>query len=332
MRRLLLQQWFLLVLLLAYVLGTWARGPLAPLASSGWGVTLQWLDLAAIMFFMSLPLESRAMLRALKNPVPPLISIAISFGILPLCAWGLSRLLIDDLARGLLVTASIPCTLASAAVWTRRAGGNDAVAILVTVVTNSLCFLVTPLWLRVLLRSDEGSEALVNEILKLLCFVVLPIIIGQLCRLHAGVAAWSSQHKAALSIVTQIGILYTVFIGAIKTGDTLIAAAASQAVILQTALMIAVVLGLHTSMLALGLALSYLAKVTREDAIAVAFASSQKTLAVGIQLATRHHASLLPMIVYHAGQLVLDTIIADWLRRDFVDARSNLPRTKGAQD
>lgn len=300
--------------MLAYVLGTWGREPLAPLADSSWGVALQWIDLAAIMFLMSLPLEAPAMVRALKNPVPPLIAIAISFGILPVCAWGLSMLLAPEMGRGLLVTASIPCTLASAAVWTRKAGGNDAVAILVTVVTNSLCFVVTPLWLKVLLGSGDNQVDLLGEVQKLLLFVVLPIFVGQVCRLHSGFAAWATRNKMGLSILTQCGILYTVFIGAIKTGDRLVAAAAGHLVIVETATMIAVVLGLHLAMLGLGLTLARLARVNRADGIAVAFASSQKTLAVGLQLATNYGASLLPMITYHAGQLILDTLIADRMR------------------
>jgi sodium/bile acid cotransporter 7 len=319
LRKFILQQWFLVILVLAYVLGTWGRGPLAPLADSSWGAALQWIDLAAIMFLMSLPLEAPAMFRALRNPLPPLIAIVISFGILPLCAAALAKLLNPELGRGLLVTASIPCTLASAAVWTRKAGGNDAVAILVTVVTNSLCFLVTPLWLQALLGAGVKQDRLLDEVFKLLIFVVLPIFIGQLCRLHFGFAGWATRNKARLSVLTQCGILYTVFIGAIKTGDKLVAAAGSQLVIVETAAMIAVVLGLHLAMLGLGLLLSRAARVARADGIAVAFASSQKTLAVGLQLASDYHASLLPMITYHAGQLILDTLIADRMRSRAID-------------
>ena len=67
------------------------------------------------------------------------------------CRWwrGVAPLLRGDLAVGLLVAAAAPCTLASAAVWTRRAGGNDAVALMVTIGTNLTCFVVTPLWLLV---------------------------------------------------------------------------------------------------------------------------------------------------------------------------------------
>ena len=57
----------------------------------------------------------------------------------------------------MIVAATAPCTLASAAVWTRRAGGNDAVAILVTFITNATCFLVTPFWL-ILMTRDRGDR------------------------------------------------------------------------------------------------------------------------------------------------------------------------------
>jgi sodium/bile acid cotransporter 7 len=82
------------------------------------------------------------------------------------------------------------------------------------------------------------------------------------------------------------------------------------------------VLTLHLAMLGLGLLLCRAARVDRADAIAVGFASSQKTLAVGLQLAAEYHASLLPMITYHAGQLILDTLIADRMRANATEERT----------
>ena len=58
----------------------------------------------------------------------------------------------------LVIAAAVPSTVASAAVWTRRAGGNEIVALIVTVVTNSLCFLVTPLW--VLLATGRSGATI----------------------------------------------------------------------------------------------------------------------------------------------------------------------------
>ena len=48
---------------------------------------------------------------------------------------------------GMIIASATPCTLATGAVWTRRAGGNDGVTMMVTILTNSTCFIVMPLWI-----------------------------------------------------------------------------------------------------------------------------------------------------------------------------------------
>ena len=53
----------------------------------------------------------------------------------------------------------------------------------------------------------------------------------------------------------------------------------------------------------------------REDRIAVGFAGSQKTLMVGLQLCIELQVEMLPMVAYHVGQLLVDTLIADRLRK-----------------
>ena len=55
--------------------------------------------------------------------------------------------------------------------------------------------------------------------------------------------------------------------------------------------------------------------LVRPDQIAVGIAGSQKTLMVGLQVGMDLHVSILPMVVYHVGQLFLDTVIADRIRR-----------------
>ena len=83
--------------------------------------------------------------------------------------------------------------------------------------------------------------------------------------------------------------------------------------------MIGIVLLLHTSVLAVGYGLAKAAGMSRPNCIAVAFAGSQKTLMVGLYVALRYYGGLaiLPMVAYHVGQLILDTLVADaWGRRN----------------
>ncbi|MDP7304159.1 MAG: bile acid:sodium symporter, partial [Pirellulaceae bacterium] len=63
------------------------------------------------------------------------------------------------------------------------------------------------------------------------------------------------------------------------------------------------------------------------DQIAVAFASSQKTLMVGLLMAMSLQVSILPMVTYHVMQLLIDTLIADRFRRQAEVASNQSPES-----
>ena len=111
---------------------------------------------ATVLFLMALPLPIDAVWRVVRRPGAACLSSFLNMALMPLIAWGLSNLLTGDLSVGLVLVAVVPSTMASASVWTRRAGGNDAVALVVTVVTNGICFVVTPFWLLVILLHGLG--------------------------------------------------------------------------------------------------------------------------------------------------------------------------------
>ena len=271
---------------------------------------------AAVLFLMALPVEAGAMWRAVRQPLAPLLAIGVSCLVLPLAAWGLSPLMSRELAGGFLIAASIPSTLASASVWTRQAGGNDSISVLVTIVTNTLCFLVTPFWLAVMLggAADASSLDAVALIVKLFWIVVLPIGLAQLVRLRKEVAGFAARHKTALGILTQCGVLTFVFTGAVQTGERLSGADRTGMLAADLLVMIACTLGLHLAMLYLGIWLARLAGLPRADEIAVGFSGSQKTLMVGLGIAVDSGLSVLPIIAYHIGQLLIDTLVADHYR------------------
>jgi sodium/bile acid cotransporter 7 len=234
-------------------------------------------------------------------------------GLLPLLAWPMAGLLPGDLAVGTLVAATAPCTLASAAVWTRRAGGNDAVAIFVTILTNATCFLVTPFWL-VLMTRQTAEIQLGEMISKLGLLVVLPMTLAQVLRLSPRIARWSTARKRQLSTWAQCGILSMVLIGAVNAAKNLAMTNWRETVgVRDLVAMIFVALILHLVVLAIGFGLAKAARMSRANCIAVAFSGSQKTLMVGLYVALRYYGGLtiLPMVAYHVGQLILDTLVAD---------------------
>jgi sodium/bile acid cotransporter 7 len=213
------------------------------------------------------------------------------------------------------VATVVPCTLATAAVWTRRAGGNDAVAFLVTMITNLACFLVVPAWLRLLvgIRPDINYG---NIVWGLIVSVVLPIVVAQLLRQWRLVGSWATRRKHVLSGVAQVGVLTMVLVGAIKCGEKL--QGVTEGLVLSVgnvAIMVLAVTAVHVALLSFALALSGALRFERADAIAVAFSGSQKTLMIGAYIATTVGAlAILPMVAYHAAQLIIDTLVADWWR------------------
>src|SRR5947209_4544073 len=90
------------------------------------------LIVATSLFLAAWGLESRSLYETLLRPWPGLWALVISYGLLPAAAWLIGPLLgRDDFRIGLLVIASVPCTLASAVIWTRLSGGSEATALLI---------------------------------------------------------------------------------------------------------------------------------------------------------------------------------------------------------
>jgi sodium/bile acid cotransporter 7 len=300
------QRWFLLTLIAVLFVGIIWPATIRPVV----GLLPGDLIVAAVTFIMALPLETAAFWGALRRPGPSWLAAVINSGVAPPLGWLASLAVTPELATGVILAATVPCTLATAAVWTRRAGGNDAVAFLVTMITNLACFVVVPTWMWLLI----GVRANINFqhiVIGLILVVVLPIIAAQLLRKWRPIGTWATRRKHLLSGVAQVGVLWIVGVGAVTCGERL-ATTEGQMTVAAIAIMIIAVATVHCVLLLLGFRAAALLHFDRGDAIAVAFSGSQKTLMVGAFLALAiGPLAILPMVAYHAAQLVIDTLVAD---------------------
>lgn len=304
-------RWFLVSLVSILLLGMAWPHALEPVVA--------WLSgdaiVASVTFAMALALERKSLWSALRRPAATWLAVLLNSGLAPPLGWLASRFLPSELAQGVIVACVAPCTLASAAVWTRRAGGHDAVAFLVTMITNLTCFVVVPLWLKLLVGVDADIDY-GSVILGLVILVVAPIIVGQLLRLNRSIADWATRRKHLLGILAQAGILAMVLIGAVSCGLKLEAISGDSLLSTRNILlMLLAVFAVHVALLAIGFLAGRLLQISHGDTIAVAFAGSQKTLMVGAFLASAvGPLAILPMVAYHAVQLFVDTLVADWLQ------------------
>ncbi len=307
------QRWFLLLLLLG--VGTALAWP-APLAlATGWlhpGVVI---GIALLIMAWTMPTQS--LLSELRQPWPALWAMTIGFGFLPAVGYllgGLSS--VPDLRVGLLLSASVSCTLASCVLWTRLAGGNEATALLTVFGCTLTSWFATPLWLYATtdVAVDPGWM-----MLDLVVILVLPVLAGQMLRGPAVGKHLATRYKTALSALAQIFVLSIVVKAAAGVGLKL--QEQSESLTPETlALSASLAAGLHLLALFFGKWSSDRLGFDRARGIAVAFSGSQKTLPISLWLFEQYYRqdfplAIIPLLFFHVGQLILDTFIAARWRR-----------------
>jgi sodium/bile acid cotransporter 7 len=272
--------------------------------------------IAVALLLMAVSLEGRSLYESLARPWPALWAVCLSYGLLPALGWLSGRLLaVPDLRVGLLLITSVPCTLASAVLWTRMAGGNDAVALLVVFFSTATSWLLTTAWLAL----GTGTAAAVDVPVMmggLVVVLIMPVGIGQLARAVGPLARAADRHKAVLAVISRLLVLCIILRAAVGVRDKL-AGGSVQAGVTPVLAMTALCLATHLLGLSAGFWSSRWLGFPRPNQIAVALSCSQKTLPVALYLfdvyfVADYPLAVLPLVVYHVGQLVADTAIADW--------------------
>jgi sodium/bile acid cotransporter 7 len=272
-----------------------------------------------ILFCMAVSLDSGRMWRAIRAPGPVLWACLVNLGLLPLLTWPtLQWQLHPDLQVGLMAAVSVPCTMAAASVWTRKAAGNDAVSLLVTVTTNGLCFLITPMWLAWGIGQSAAIDTL-DLMQKLVWTALVPILAGQLTRLIPPIRTWADAQRTLLGGISQGLILLTVTLAAFRQGPQLESALQQGGLLYGLLVVTGTIFLLHSAALWIGFHGGQLWGFSREDVVAITFAGSQKTLPVGLYVVTELLGgvpfAVYPMLIFHTLQLIQDTFLIAPLQR-----------------
>jgi len=309
------QRWFLCALV--------AGVGLALLAPHAVRAVTQYLPpqlvVAVALFLMAWTMPSRSLAGELRQPWAALWAVGIGYGFLPGTGWLLGHLApLPDIQIGLLLAASVPCTLASCVLWTRLAGGNEATALLTVLLCTLGSWFLTTFWL----AATTGSQVdipVVKMMRALVFTLVIPVVVGQGLRFHRPLAEFADRRKWALSVVAQLFVLSIVLKAAAEVGLKIQEGDAPlQPVVLLASAGLA--LGLHLAALYAGLWSSMGLGFDRPRQIAVAFSGSQKTLPVSLFLfqeyfQDRYPLAVVPLLFFHVGQLLLDTLIAERMKR-----------------
>ena len=281
-----------------------------------WVASGQWLGrhnrllVAVLMFVMGLGLSPRGILAQLRKVRALGLFLLTSYGLAPLVAYGLGWLLFrerPDLFTGLVIMGATATTLSSCIVWTRLAGGNDALALVMSMVGNSLQFAATPAWLALLLGASVKVD--VAGMMKgLLLVVLVPICLSQVVVVLS--QGRLLRYKPLTSLLGRLLVLGVIWVAVSKAAGDLLTPEALYSS--------AAVVAVHGVLL--GVSWWVLGRLLPEagDRVALLFCGGQKTLPSSTMIATTYFAHLkgavLPVLLYHFWQLVVDSLLLEGLR------------------
>ena len=290
------------------------NGPLHLVQVGNVGVTL-------IFFFYGLKLEPAKLLAGLGHWKMHALIQTTTFLLFPLLILLLRTIFYTSdselLWLGALYLAALPSTVSSSVVMVSIAGGNISAAIFNASISSLLGIFVTPIWMNVFVSSVPSAPDLSGVILNLCLQVLLPVVAG--LALYSRLGFLAVRFKNQLRHFDQLIILLIVyrafcdsFLNRMFEGYSL----TELAVLGSLMLVLFYVMFALMQILSVGLGLS------REDRITVIFCGSKKSLVQGAVMgqvlfpqAAAFGIVLLPLMLYHALQLVAGSIMAQRMAR-----------------
>ncbi|MEI6677453.1 MAG: bile acid:sodium symporter family protein [Mariniphaga sp.] len=229
----------------------------------------------------------------------------------------LLRLIFKDyftslIGLGIFYLAALPSTVTSSVVMVSIARGNIAAAIFNASVSSILGIFITPLLMSSILEKSTSGFDISHTIIHLCLQVLLPVVLGLL--LHYKLGKWVNHYKTTLRNFDQTIILLIVYTSFCESfsGKMFDNFSLSEIFILG-GMMLTLFLVVFTLMDLLSIWM----KFKREDRITVIFCGSKKSLVQGAVMGKVIFPDqavlgvvLLPLMVYHALQLLAGSTIA----------------------
>ena len=297
--------WFLAGLILLIPVGILAPEAGLKLKDSGWVIPV---FVGVMLGIAGFTMDTSSLVKQVTNfraVVPVLLSIYI---FCPAAAYVLAKLLAPEgnqyFLPAMMIMAAQAGSLASAIALTMMSGGNRELALICTLVSNGLTFLLTPF----ILELSIGTQVefpVGKMMLRMVYMVLVPIAMGQLLRQYI----WDKTEpiRPFIRIVPQFIILMFVYTGFAsgaaqlqKDADIVLRFLAACAL-------------LHVFLLCFNTFISGILGFKWPERTAMILSGSQKTLPNGIYVWSNFFSSnpygAVPLVLYHLFQLLVDTLL-----------------------
>ncbi len=271
-----------------------------------------------LLFISGFTLDARRLVGQALNVRAILLGVIATYALAPVAGFLLAHAFAPSgdpelavfFVQGVMLAAAQSSTLATAITLTKLSGGNEELALVLTLVTSAVTAVLTPVVLKLSLGAQVSFSA-VDMAGRILLVVVLPIILGQLLR--RATRRWIEKPPRGLREVQQSIILVFAYVG--------FSAAAAQfksrpALAFQF-------LGACAALHAFLLGATYLGAIAmrlrRSERVAVIYSGSQKSVPNGIYLWETYFSAnplgAVPLVVYQLCQLVVGFLLIPWMER-----------------
>ncbi|XP_030526711.1 probable sodium/metabolite cotransporter BASS4, chloroplastic [Rhodamnia argentea] len=237
----------------------------------------------------------------------------------------------QEFVTGLAIFSCMPTTLSSGVALTQLAGGNSALALAMTVISNLLGILIVPFSLSKLIADGVGVTVPTKQLFKSLVLTLLfPLILGKILReSFRGLADFVDNNQKLFSRISAVFLSLVPWIQVSRSRSLLLMV---QPEIFLVAIGMGIVL--HIFLLAFNaFAIQCLSMVTgggqsvfgkKENANAALLVASQKTLPVMVAVVEQLGGAfgesgllVLPCVAAHLIQIIMDSFLVNfWLRKD----------------
>ncbi|KAI3942132.1 hypothetical protein MKW98_003731 [Papaver atlanticum] len=245
------------------------------------------------------------------------------------------QLVPQEFVTGLAVFSCMPTTLSSGVALTQLAGGNTALALAITVISNLIGILTVPLSISKFIADGVGVSVPTKQLFKsLVVTLVVPLVLGKVSRdCFKGVSEFVDQNRKKLSMLSAILLSLVPWMQVSRSRSLLL-------MVKPTMFLIAIGIGMvsHLILLAFNtVAVQSLSVASggkdsvfseKGNARALIIVASQKTLPVMVAVVEQLHGALgesallvLPCVAAHINQIIIDSFLVNyWLRKDQVSS------------
>lgn len=282
--------------------------------------TITFYGVSVIFFFYGLRLSPEKLKTGLRSWKLHLVIQTTTFILFPLIAIVVIHFFGSDdpLWLGFFYLAALPSTVSSSVVMVSIAGGNMPAAIFNASISSIIGIFITPFWMSLYGQSVKAEIDLSNVVMKLCLQVLLPVILGLL--LHGKLGTWAEKYKTWLKNFDQLIILLIVFTAFSESFiENMFAGFSAGEIVALGALMLLFFFIVAALMYIVSSSLAF----SREDRITILFCGSKKSLVQGAVMGrvlfpnpTALGIILLPLMLYHALQLLAGSVMAQAMARN----------------